>query len=702
MSPNPALSFAICCLLLLSQYSSSQTTSRTSFNEIQLLFPNPSFTFYFLVLDPDFFDFTQSQVPVVIDDLLDRKMTGHDIKLNLKFTHFSLKKLPAIVILGSKPWQTVVGAENFMCNAPFHDGSLEYPGLLTCPYALSENVIFLMDQKITKRISIDSEHYQTLSRYSHVLLFLFYDQGRLNQGHAFCLYCNQSHAVTTALKCIKSLTSSDNEAQVDCKDIHNRYQSQLVVPAECVNWSIMDALHLAVGKPSPFHPSASSAIDALQCRNRMSKELRQEINIMALLPSQEGKYPAYSDLVLEPHSRPYLIISSDNVVLLGSGPNPFTSPFDSFTWLLVGGTLLSFILAALRFSLRVERKETCTNENIATTLFTTYGILLDQINGNIRHISKGSLAVRLLLVSLTLPTILLTNHYRSALQSEFTVRTEAYLDIESSEELFGYKVYLLFDGEQCKSYKSKLYTLTIDVKAVAKTCTLNPHHPPGCTFYTQASLASVWLRYTGGSEGASYRRAKLKRMESIYRNTSYACVHDIPQIVKSRGSGNDSKLVFMVSQTLVPAAWLEFAKLMQEDPSRVFAYKKDSEGSFFVQPRGFMIPLQLGPHQVWVRKKLRALFSSGIQLLWIKWKRIRLDRRMEKMWANYTAESIRKPRGISLKESWISVFISVCGWSLAVSAVVFGFELDVFARGLRRFKLATKFSTILSNPYHIA
>ena len=462
----------------------------------------------------------------------------------------------------------------------------------------------------------------------------------------------------------QTCTRSNIDGGQSCLQLaYDRYLAVLVFPAPCYIDTIFEPENVS----TPFHNSSRASLDLLECQQN---ESLYSTRVSDWLTSAEGSYPSDEDFLLLSQSQPYYVITSDKTfVVFGSSKNPYLSPFDGFTWASIGATFTAFItVAALVLHLSGKR----LYRSLAMASTWGIGAYLDQIK-----VHEGAreqtgvkcyvLVLRLLILSLTVPAMVLTNHYRSALHSEFAVTDENYLNIGGIEAFGDFKLYLLLEGKECEDFRVRRAQLNDTGKAGKEACLLSSAKGE-CLFVQQAIMGSIWSENAVPTMNSSYRE-RLSKVDRIYGNMTFACINDLEEILRSVDHSGQ-KRAFVASYDIADLAWTEIEKEMWRNPKVKFYYKQDPQDSFFISPNGFTFGMNLGPHQDWVRRRLRSLFDSGIQLLWARWERWDSDKRLAKM-LEIWVQTNHKQNPITLENSWILAVLYACMFLIAIAFTIF-------------------------------
>ena len=184
----------------------------------------------------------------------------------------------------------------------------------------------------------------------------------------------------------------------------------------------------------------------------------------------------------------------------------------------------------------------------------------------------NSLARRVVLFFLLLSSILLTNHYRSALRSEFTIMSEAHLNLTSIPELDAFKLFLLFDGSKCQEFRQLGHSDQLFAGRAA--CAKRSQEYDECIFLHKADRAAVltWIvPESNQKDETPYRWHRVRKMKSIWDNLIFTCVDDIPSVVMETNKGTGKvKTAFISSEANFGAAFIQFAGLTKEFPHEIW------------------------------------------------------------------------------------------------------------------------------------
>lgn len=192
-----------------------------------------------------------------------------------------------------------------------------------------------------------------------------------------------------------------------------------------------------------------------------------------------------------------------------------------------------------------------------------------------------------------------------------------------------------------------------------------------CTFYNQVRQARFW-RWSGEDDGAgvegSLHDTRLRQLEAVSENTSFACIKDIPDILSK-----SDKYVLVVSERNLKYAWMHVKSVTQTNRTIHIAYKQDTKQSYFVSVSGVQLPMRLGPHKYYLKVRLSSLVHSGVILMWEKWQRMRESESNEKL--REIEENEQGPRAISMDNSWLSQVFKFCFIFCGVCFCVFALEV---------------------------
>ena len=645
---------------------------RLTASSIQELF-YPNVSIYILNFDSNFFDVSGTEFPLVIDEFSDGKLTRDVRKLKLHEIHFGLHGLIGLAVLGNRDLDELSQVAGLMCDISAAKLAPDYPDLLNCPVQMSNefyvlaNAHSMMDMRSAGDFKF--AHRAVLGRFSHSVLVLWYEEAELRRAKALCMHCNGTSVMTDTCQKI-----DNNGAGNDCAAHARRsYMATLAAPGPCgfTRWPKRMTFQ------SPFHKSTHEAVDILGCRR--AENVTNSVLITLWLLSIEGNYPAFSEVLLKLHSQPAYVFTFDSTIIMSTnGRNPYMIPFSTSTWALLLASMVGFSMTMGAID-RAHTRMMRFSNNFAKVFYWSACVLLDQIGNIVPSSSNRFLTCkRVLALTFVMAAIILNNHYRGALHSEFAVTSESTINIKGIEYLGDYKIYFLFDGEQCDEFQE--YRTEVGAKEAGNfTCFTDGRNgiTGDCTFIQQAKLsATIWrdrIMYAGTTPKHMKR---LENVARIYKNMSYACVQELPEIFHTL---NDSKAAFVAPEGAVSSTWSAVRSILDTNPRLQFAFKQDSEASFFVAPNGLQLTMRLASHQVWVRRKLRALFSSGLQFLWEKWERKNVTDRSRRLWEDYLQRSrIAKP--ISLRGSWILMLFYACAGALLLAFVAWVIECAFGAR----------------------
>ena len=103
----------------------------------------------------------------------------------------------------------------------------------------------------------------------------------------------------------------------------------------------------------------------------------------------------------------------------------------------------------------------------------------------------------------------------------------------------------------------------------------------------------------------------------LAENLNYVCISEFSEVP---GREHRLNVAFLTCQEDFATVWAPFSSAAQENVTTSYAYKRDSEQTSYFRPAtGIWLQSPLKRNQVWVKRKLRQLWSSGIQRLLDKW-----------------------------------------------------------------------------------
>ena len=638
---------------------------------------------YVLQFDPDYLEFSDhSKGSLILDEFSDGMFTRDSANLDLQGMHFNSRKLIGLAVLGRSPSGALLNASGSMCALPWYDLSMNYPSALRCELRLAEIFVIIAELQgglNLKDLTISSQwgnfSLHRPDRFSHSLLALLYNETGLDTAHVICIDCNRTADVqVSTLSCTEIAPKS--EAQC-LGAINEKYMESLSLAGHCV--LIRWPEEFSVG--SPFHNSSYAPLNELKCQGGSPAD----VLISRSLYTLEGKYPLYADVIVQSRSEPmHVITAEESVLTLDGAKDPYIIPFDLQVWAMLVATVLVTSLVIPLTTRHHPQSMIQFLKGAVCVLVGTLCIFLEQVT---QYMSGGkSAARRVALLSLLLPSVLLTNHYRSALQSEFTITSEAHLNLTSIEELAGFKVIILVNGSKCQEFHELLLKDPgHDFQPGYGACANGIQEYDECTLVQQAALAGRFPLSTYEDNGKAGKPSIWRRMENmneIRKQLTMECIEDIPRIVMETADNRFStphvKTAFITSEANFGVAWKGFAALMKEFPGmKRFGSKRDAEDSYFIGINGMQLSLRLASHQEWVRRKLRGTIESGIQYLWERWERWRGRRENAKQWDKFVRD-LQEPKRISLKNSWILGVVYMIPVAAGLSSLVFCLEFLLF------------------------
>ena len=625
---------------------------------------------YILQFDPFYLDVSSSTSPIIIDETSDGGFTCDSSNLELQGMKFNSKQPMGLAVIGRMPAAEFMNVTEVMHSFQEAGADSKAFGQPSCPFRLANIFVVVAESHSSGGPGLEDEIAskptdfirRRLERLSHSLLALQYDSRRqlISQADIMCLDCNQTAIVYESHLCM-----TGNRYDNHCLEtVFVEYSEILARHGPCrFGFSPPE-----VPVESPFHASSSAAFHELGCCVADTIEAYGA----PLLSLSHGSYYAslyeYKDAVVQSRSAPLHIISSEAGLLVsGVATNPYVTPFELQVWALLVATVIAMAVIMTATDDRGCRRGTFTKALLGTT-----GIFLEQVTPGLSRAKR--LPPRIALLSLLIGSILLANHYRSVVHSEFTVISETYLNVTCVEDLAGFKIFVLLDGERCRTFReyAKDYH-EHEYLAGSIACRNSTREDDECAFVQQADSFLFSSLYQ-----SPFHWKMKENIKRIWDNLTFACINDIPHIVRqSRESGPDVKIAYVSSNANLMTAWTEFVTLMKEFPHMHFGSILGAEDSFFVATYGIRLNMRLASHQEWILRRLRGLMESGVQYLWDKWERMPSRRRNDKERERMLRE-IQAPRPItSSNDSWIlTVFY---GWSAAIgfSSIVLWVELQI-------------------------
>ena len=377
-----------------------------------LPFVKEKFVIYVLHVDTTYLDLSDdSKGPLILDEFSDGKFTRDSANLDLQGMRFNSKKLVRLAVLGRTPAGASLNASGTMCPLPWYGLSLDYTHALRCELRLAETFVIIVESRVDfnlKSLTVSrgggDRSVNTPQRFSHSLLVLLYDETDLDQAHVICMDSNKTanNVHVDTLSCTEIAPMGPTQC---LEGVYEDYVRSLSIPGPCglIRWP--DEFRIG----SPFHSSSYAPINDLECRG----ESPTDVAISLSLTNLEGKYPRYTDMIVQSRSEPmYVITCDESLLVLGNAKDPYVTPFDPQVWALLVTTLLVTSLLMATTTQHHPQSTVQFWKTVACALLGTVGVLLQQVT---QYMSGGkSLARRIALLSLLLPSILLTNHYRSS------------------------------------------------------------------------------------------------------------------------------------------------------------------------------------------------------------------------------------------------------------------------------------------------
>ena len=594
------------------------------------------------------FDFSQLHTPCILDQKLHMYQKLRPKELKFRTLRFTSSSIFTFILIGTASTAEVYPFAKAKCSTDFPIG---------CHTGFSSQMAFVYTSKeFFAPESFVGLASPELSRLLNVpiLLTWYLNDGSLSEAVVFCGDCAVENSV------IYNCTDISERNETCGPQMMEWYVKAGEQPAPCVSPGLLYEFHVE----SPYHNGSYAAAKALNCIP--SREGRpSEVVISTVLREFIGGYTTGADFMLGARP-PALSIFAAHSVQVENSRNPYTSPFSSFAWLMI---LLTVALVGLFLAIAKNRQKLRYLQGVNTMLWMMLKLLAMFLNQSISPgIWTTNKASKVVGAHVAPAVVFIVIIYTSALHSEFTLSKSKHLKINYIHELAASTVYLLFNDSHCpvlQQYRSAEFRGLTD--SGVKICHKIAQLIDQCTFIKQSHIALTAVALGRFPANNTPFWEIFQSVVSIGRNLGLICASEIEQVLNAaRFSGMVDKMAFLTSQQDSLQVWNALKRSTEVD----FGYKLDGEDSYYRPRTGVRLPSNLMPNQQWVRRNLRALFSSGIHDLWSRWERMSAFLRIKRMgekWARIQSS----PRPISLRNSWfLAVVVQVLLPALTLSCLV--------------------------------
>ena len=623
------------------------------------------FTLYIIQFDKQY-DISGATIPAVIDNdsyIHDHSALKTKIVRLAKAHHHTPGYTLVLILLGQTPMEILRPFTLRHCYIRRFPSEFPY----SCSLAFADEILMLLSSsnQAFDHSSFRTREYDSRGQRLLPLQLIWHDGPEV----ASIVILKSQGGTNASLPIVVRCSSEVN------REAHAVYQQELAMPISCVIESKSYATFIPV--ESPFHNVTNMALSILGCDD-IHFPTPPIIRVSGFLYSEGGgNYPRGGEsMLLGPLTPALVMIGSEDLLTEAVGANPMIQSFDTVSWCIIEVVILLFGLLFWMIA-------ACTwLQLLHVTLWVVTTMLYQFQSPPPSSRMAGKILIGLLLFTATV----LNNLHQCGLNAEFAYTVKRALPLHSIHDAQGYQLYLIFDSKHCTAVRdSKIQDESFDPGYLIRRNIKGEGNE--CEFIRQLRLAQIYYPVLDAYHkelGAIHQ--KLERMINATARLKYNCTDQVTEIIDGPDWSREKSLI-LTSQENFLSVWrhVESSHRVRNN-SLQFVYKLDSDASYFRVPTGIRIPSNLKASQVWVRRKLRAMTSSGLRDLWRQYegRKAKIDN------AKLTIgilEVGRQPKPIPLEDSWFLQVFQLFVMAFGVALAVFVAEELVWGCSRRREKL---------------
>ena len=273
--------------------------------------------------------------------------------------------------------------------------------------------------------------------------------------------------------------------------------------------------------------------------------------------------------------------------------------------------------------------------------------------------------LRFMLALWLLLALYVTNIYKSLITSEassffpYVTPCTSLLDTENM------KIYFFVDESDCerftKAKKEAIATLNNSAEFYALTCPwleYESYEDPSCRFF-----ARLFHRMLAAGHDDIHAQ-----LYDLRVRLDFVCPSNLDRIILER---QDKRLLFVVTEDEFDYYWNIFKGKMQSQRFLKFAYNKESRQDIFYGSISAIVATGgLDSGRDGVTGRVRAMLSSGIYSLWVRWEKLKFLRHQIPR-GQFVKETEDSPQPLSLANSDTQTILGGMLGALGTAFIVF-------------------------------
>ena len=385
------------------------------------------------------------------------------------------------------------------------------------------------------------------------LLFLWYDieSGHVSKGIVLHADAQQ---LSSGIVCIENCSAGQQCLQ----NLYSVYNTALLDPSYCIE-TRSDIFPV---------PSKQKPLKEIGCYTD-SQHFLEGLKVSTHLESSQGQYPESGHLILTGRTSPLFLISSEGVKVSRNNSYPYVSSFAGATWAAIVVSVLAVVTINVGLTWQISTGD--LGSSLVHVLLWNMATFVDQIGGMNwpTRVTAGKIHVVLTILT----ALMLTDVYRCALLSEFSITLKPQATIRTVQAANENDLYVVFDDSQWDIVSANRYLSAGTPQAPLDgltICALIDGETHQCEYIEKMLLMRENSKLLT-ADPKSYYFNVMKTMQAVADKIHYICIKEVcPIIGNFENTGH--KAVFLISQESFAVAWKQFKIETATRNKLVFAY----------------------------------------------------------------------------------------------------------------------------------